>query len=89
MYSQDPSQLEVMRCYRHFKGMLYFVVGVGRHTEGEREVLVTYKQLYGDGGVHHRPFSMFIEEVPVEKQDLNVTGQKYRFEPYDAKQVLI
>ncbi|WCK57251.1 DUF1653 domain-containing protein (plasmid) [Aneurinibacillus sp. Ricciae_BoGa-3] len=88
MYSQDWTKLEVRRCYRHFKGMLYYVFCVGRHTEGDREVLVTYQALYEDGEIHHRPFDMFIEKVPDDKQDENVTGQTYRFEPFDGKLIL-
>ena len=44
--------------YRHFKGGLYEVLGVARHSEtGER--LVVYRALYGEGGLWVRPEAMF------------------------------
>ncbi len=48
--------------YRHFKGGLYEVLGVARHSEtGER--LVVYRALYGEGGLWVRPEGMFLERV--------------------------
>ena len=35
--------------YRHFKGMEYEVLGVGKHSETQEEMVV-YKALYGEGG---------------------------------------
>ncbi|MGB5961387.1 MAG: DUF1653 domain-containing protein, partial [Coleofasciculaceae cyanobacterium] len=46
--------------YRHFKGGLYEVVGVVRHSETE-ELLVLYKNSQGDLWV--RPYQMFFETV--------------------------
>jgi len=46
--------------YRHFKGGLYEVVGVVRHSETE-EFLVLYKNSQGDLWV--RPYQMFVETV--------------------------
>ncbi len=48
--------------YRHFKGGLYEVLGVARHSETEEE-LVVYRALYGAGGLWARPKRMFLEEV--------------------------
>lgn len=48
--------------YRHFKGGLYEVVGVARHSETD-ERLVVYRPLYGDGGLWVRPVAMFNEAV--------------------------
>jgi hypothetical protein len=48
--------------YRHFKGGLYEVLGVARHSETEEE-LVVYRPLYGDGGLWVRPKAMFCAEV--------------------------
>ena len=50
--------------YRHFKGGLYEVVGVARHSETDEE-LVVYRPLYGDGGLWVRPLAMFLEPVDV------------------------
>ena len=51
--------------YRHYKGNLYEVLGVARHSETEEE-LVVYRALYGAGGLWVRPRTMFQEEVIVE-----------------------
>ena len=50
--------------YRHFKGGLYEVVGIARHSETQEEMVV-YRALYGDGGLWVRPRAMFLESVPV------------------------
>jgi hypothetical protein len=50
--------------YRHFKGGLYEVLGVARHTETEEEFVV-YRALYGEQGLWVRPKSMFLEKVMV------------------------
>jgi len=51
--------------YRHYKGNLYEVLGVARHSETEEE-LVVYRALYWAGGLWVRPRAMFLEEVIVE-----------------------
>lgn len=48
--------------YRHYKGQLYKVIDLARHSETE-EWLVVYQPQYGDGGLWVRPFAMFIEEI--------------------------
>jgi hypothetical protein len=55
--------------YRHFKGGLYEVLGVARHSETE-EALVVYRALYGDGGLWARPLAMFLEKVVVAGKEL-------------------
>ena len=51
--------------YRHFKGKEYEVLGVARHSETEKELVVVYRALYGDFGLWVRPVSMWNE--PVER----------------------
>jgi len=50
--------------YRHFKGNLYKVLELARHSETQ-EWLVVYQSLYGDKGIWARPLSMFTEHVEV------------------------
>jgi hypothetical protein len=51
--------------YRHYKGGLYEVLGVARHSETE-EPLVVYRALYGERGLWVRPLAMFEETVLVD-----------------------
>ncbi|MEJ0062175.1 MAG: DUF1653 domain-containing protein [Alphaproteobacteria bacterium] len=48
--------------YRHYKGNLYRVVGIGKHSE-TLEALVFYQALYGDHGYWVRPLAMFTENI--------------------------
>ncbi len=45
--------------------------------------MVLYRALYGECGQFVRPYDMFLEEVPKEKE--NPTGQKYRFQEFEVK----
>lgn len=51
--------------YRHYKGNLYQVEGIAKHSETE-ELMVVYRPLYGEQSLWVRPLTMFIEEVDVE-----------------------
>ena len=48
--------------YRHYKGPLYDVLGLARHSETE-EWLVVYRPQYGERGLWVRPLNMFTEQV--------------------------
>lgn len=48
--------------YRHFKGNLYEVIGVARHSETQEEMVV-YRALYGEYGLWVRPAAMWTETV--------------------------
>ena len=48
--------------YRHFKGNLYEVIGVARHSETQEEMVV-YRALYGEYGLWVRPAAMWMETV--------------------------
>ena len=58
--------------YRHYKGNLYQVLGLVRHSETE-EWLVLYKTLYGDFSSWVRPFAMFTGTVNTDN------GEQPRF----------
>lgn len=51
--------------YRHYKGLLYEVVGTVRHSES-LEPMTLYRALYGEKGLWVRPAAMFNEEVVID-----------------------
>ena len=48
--------------YRHFKGNMYEVIGVAKHSESLEEMVV-YRALYGSSDLWVRPVSMWNETV--------------------------
>ena len=48
--------------YRHFKGNLYRLLYVAKHSE-TREEMVVYQALYGEMGIWVRPAAMWSEHV--------------------------
>lgn len=51
--------------YRHYRGNMYEVIGVAKHSETLEE-LVVYRALYGEGELWARPIDMFLEEVELD-----------------------
>ena len=51
--------------YRHYKGMLYDVLGTVRHSE-TLEPMTLYRALYGEHGLWVRPAAMFNEQVVID-----------------------
>jgi len=54
--------------YKHYKGKMYQVIGLARHSETEEEYVV-YRALYGDFGLWIRPKGMFMENVYEDGQE--------------------
>tara|TARA_B110000967_G_C18880419_1_gene560700 strand:+ start:516 stop:734 length:219 start_codon:yes stop_codon:yes gene_type:complete len=55
--------------YKHYKGNLYEVIDVAKHSETEEEHVV-YRTLYGDYSLWVRPLAMFIETVELDGQQV-------------------
>lgn len=60
--------------YRHFKGNLYEVIGVARHSETQEEMVV-YRALYGEYGLWVRPAAMWTETVDRD----GYHGQRFQY----------
>ncbi len=63
--------------YRHFKGNLYQIRCLAKHSE-TRELMVVYQAMYGTFEIFVRPLSMFMEEV--DRGKYPGVKQRYRFE---------
>lgn len=48
--------------YRHFKGKLYRLLYVAKHSE-TLEPMIVYQALYGEQGIWVRPASMWSEHI--------------------------
>jgi len=57
--------------YKHYKGNLYTVIGIAKHSETLEEVVV-YECLYDnpDGKLWVRPLKMFVENVEVNGESV-------------------
>lgn len=65
MSTELPPLIEtVPGLYRHYKGLLYQVVGTVRHSES-LEPMTLYRALYGEQGFWVRPAAMFNEDVEI------------------------
>jgi hypothetical protein len=60
-----PALIETPKgLYRHYKGLMYEVVGTVRHSES-LEPMTLYRALYGERGLWVRPAAMFNEKVEI------------------------
>lgn len=48
--------------YKHYKGNIYEVIGIGKHSETLEE-LVVYRSIKNENEIWLRPISMWNEEV--------------------------
>lgn len=65
MFGPDDSDLPPTiepGIYQHFKGRLYEVISVAKHTE-TNEYFVVYRALYGQHTTYVRPYKMFVDDV--------------------------
>jgi hypothetical protein len=51
--------------YRHYKHLMYEVLGTVRHSE-TLEPMTLYRALYGERGLWVRPAAMFEEDVVID-----------------------
>jgi len=56
--------------YRHYKGNLYEVLMLARHSETE-EWMVVYRAPYDNNSLWVRPYDMFCEKVEVDGKMVN------------------
>jgi hypothetical protein len=69
MSQLSPLPMIKLGKYRHYKGMLYEVLDVARHSE-TLAPMVIYRALYGDFGLWVRPADMFTESVTIDGETL-------------------
>jgi len=71
---------EPSRKYRHYKGGLYEVLFLSKHTETD-EVLVNYKSIHF-GTYYSRPLSSWVEKVKVNGDQMD----RFRLDDCNFKQ---
>lgn len=75
----NPKPQEI---YRHFKGNVYQIITLARHSETNIKMVV-YQQLYAPYRVYVRPLDMFMSKIDTKKYPNE--KQIYRFERIDIR----
>ncbi|MDE7267739.1 MAG: DUF1653 domain-containing protein [Lachnospiraceae bacterium] len=75
----NPKPQEI---YRHFKGNVYQIITLARHSETNIKMVV-YQQLYAPYRVYVRPLDMFMSKIDTKKYPNE--KQIYRFERLDIR----
>ena len=57
--------IKINGIYRHYKGNMYKVIAIGKHSE-TLEQLVVYQALYGNNEIWCRPISMWNDDINVD-----------------------
>lgn len=78
------NQLKLKCIYRHFKGDLYLLEDLAKHSETGEEYVI-YRKLYGDCSLWIRPRDMFLS--PVDKEKYPDCKQEYRFQLVELESV--
>ena len=68
--------------YRHFKGNIYQIITLARHSESGVKMVV-YQQLYAPYEVYVRPLEMFMSRIDTRKYPNE--KQMHRFERLDVR----
>lgn len=76
---QNPKPQEV---YRHFKGNIYQIITIARHSETGTKMVV-YQQLYAPYEVYVQPLELFMSRIDTGKYPNG--KQIYRFEKLDIR----
>jgi len=59
---KEKLEIPVKGIYRHFKGNLYELIDIAKHSE-TLEPMIVYRALYGDNDLWVRPLSMWNEII--------------------------
>ncbi|MBR5198403.1 MAG: DUF1653 domain-containing protein [Bacteroidales bacterium] len=65
--------------YRHFKGNIYRILHIAKHSETLEDIVV-YQAMYGERGVWVRPKAMFDEVIEREGKSIR------RFSPISSEE---
>ena len=89
MQNETNPRFKLHGIYRHFKGDLYMLEDIAYHSE-TKEKMITYRALYGDGGIWVRPAEMWNETVTRDSVEyrrfMPVDGVKLQMAAFSGQQ---